>query len=132
MKNKLLQFLVEKLCLMLQLYISWKSLQVIIANRLTNAKLLFAYSTICLILILYIQSIGSIGSEIDVCIMGGISISTNKYKSSQWNNILYPLDNTIFTRELLKKFINKFWKENILQLDKFSHILLLTRIRREN
>jgi hypothetical protein len=132
MKNKLLQFLVEKLCLILQLYISWKSLQVIIANRLTNANLLFAYSTICLILILYIQSIGSIGSEIDLCIMGGISISTNKYKSSQWNNILYPLDNTIFTRELLKKFINKFWKENILQLDKFSHILLLTRIRRDN
>jgi hypothetical protein len=53
--NKLLQFLVEKLCLMLPFYISWKSLHVIIANRLTNANLLFAYISICLILILYIH-----------------------------------------------------------------------------
>jgi hypothetical protein len=68
--------------------------------------------------------------------MGGITISTNKYnfKSSQWNNILYPLDNFIFTRELLKKYINKFWKENIDTIDRTEdyHIILLARIRRDN
>ena len=35
-----------------------------------------------------------------------------------WSNKLYTFDNLIiFNKEVLKKFINKFWKENINLLE---------------
>ena len=50
-----------------------------------------------------------------------------------WTNKLYTFDNIIkFNKEVLKKYINKFWNENIDLLDNDSHILLITRFRREN
>jgi hypothetical protein len=50
-----------------------------------------------------------------------------------WTNKLYNFDNIIiFNIEVLKKYINKFWNENINLLDNDSHILLLTRMRRDN
>jgi len=56
-------------------------------------------------------------------------------KTIKWTNKLYTFDNIIiFNKEVLKKFINKFWKENIETIDRTEdyHIILIAKIRRDN
>lgn len=84
------------------------------------------------IILLYIHTIGS---ELDI--YSGLSfmfpaIIKLRNKNVNWTDKVYTFDNLIFNKEVLKKFINKFWKDNIELLDKDSHILLLTKIRRDN
>lgn len=63
-----------------------------------------------------------------------IKLKNNKNDPFKWTDKIYTFDNLMFNKDVLKKYINKFWKENIdsLDKDKDSHILLLTRIRRDN
>nr|YP_009739387.1 DNA polymerase 2 [Tricholoma terreum]QIC20231.1 DNA polymerase 2 [Tricholoma terreum] len=135
--TKLIKNLIVKLCLSLQLLFNNKTSYLIFFILIST--IVFLYSCVKFNNTLYIQSIGS-----EFSIYCGLSQThpfINAMKKAQkikksyivnWSNKVYPFDNLIFTTDLLKKYINKFWKDNIDQLDKNSHILLLTRLKREN
>jgi hypothetical protein len=128
--TNIIQFLVAKALLFnAKSYISFLMLSAII----------FLVSSVMLCDTLNIHSIGS-----ELSIYSGLSqiqplitIMKNSQKLNKsyivnWSNKVYTFDNIIFSIDLLKKYINKFWKDNIIQLDKDSHILILTRLKREN
>lgn len=88
------------------------------------------------LVIVYIQVVGSdmdINNDVSFMLPTIITLRKNKNRNIHWENKLYTFDNiVIFNKEVLKKYINKFWKENVDILDNESHIILLSRIRRDN
>jgi hypothetical protein len=139
MKNKINFNLLAKA---IPLIIKFKTLYLFFGLNLRLLALKLMISTIIFFfiviisLLLYIQTIGS-----ETEIYTGLSYSLlnifkvknkNKNDTHKWTTIYYETDNIIFDKDILKKYINLFWKQNIKSLNENKHIIILCKIKKNN
>jgi len=52
--------------------------------------------------------------------------------AKQWINLEYSIDNNLYSKSLLKIYINKFWFEVVNKIEDNQHILFIFRVKFEN